>query len=490
MKSFVRFFLGSWLLLVLGPAQAQQAYVSMSNGDLVLLDVNQCTSQIIGNSGIPMFDIAISPGGTLYGNGANNILYRINRQTAAITQVGPLNPPPGDDFNSLVFSDNGTLYAATANTTNLYVVDTTNATNRTVGNVGYQAAGDLTFFEGNLYLAARNNNLVRIEPGNANQSQLVGRMNANSNIFGVVTIGTLDCRDGRPRMYALGGNELYEVSTTNASVTRRCTNLRLNGTIYGAASVLEASTQIRAQAGRDTTLTLCNPTTALLHLDPLPGPKDAGGTWQGVNNAPLTNTTYVPTTALAAGTYRYHYRVGDGNCADTATVTLNVGVPDPTWPADTVLCTNQRWSIRLNDPTASYVWQDGSTGPSYTVASAGTYTVSIRTVCGSTTSSVRVSYDDCGTCPLFLPDAFSPNGDAHNDVFRAVHDCQFTEFSLQIYNRWGEVIFQSSDPAVGWAGSYLGNPAPPGTYTYRLRYRLAYDSSVPYARAGSVLLLR
>lgn len=86
-----------------------------------------------------------------------------------------------------------------------------------------------------------------------------------------------------------------------------------------------------------------------------------------------------------------------------------------------------------------------------------------------------------------MPDAFSPNGDGLNDLLE-VKGLLSTDFTLTLYNGWGTVVFQSSDPANNWDGRYRGQDAPPGTYAYALRY---LDRSGEYlTRKGSVLLLK
>ena len=68
-----------------------------------------------------------------------------------------------------------------------------------------------------------------------------------------------------------------------------------------------------------------------------------------------------------------------------------------------------------------------------------------------------------------LPNAFSPNGDGVNDVFRAVTDCELS-FSMQVYNKWGTVVFSSENIQEGWDGTYQGQPAPAGKYSYIMFY--------------------
>ena len=71
---------------------------------------------------------------------------------------------------------------------------------------------------------------------------------------------------------------------------------------------------------------------------------------------------------------------------------------------------------------------------------------------------------------IYLPSAFSPNGDGLNDTFGAVGE-GIEKYRLTVYNRWGEVMFFTDDPGNRWNGQYEGSPVPFGTYNYEV---LAY----------------
>lgn len=75
---------------------------------------------------------------------------------------------------------------------------------------------------------------------------------------------------------------------------------------------------------------------------------------------------------------------------------------------------------------------------------------------------IRISIS---TSKLEFPNAFSPNGDGMNDVYRAKTDYQsIVEFKAVIYNRWGRKLYEWNDPAGGWDGTYKGNPVKQGVY--------------------------
>ena len=66
---------------------------------------------------------------------------------------------------------------------------------------------------------------------------------------------------------------------------------------------------------------------------------------------------------------------------------------------------------------------------------------------------------------LLMPNAFSPNGDGINDIYKPKNGYQnITEFHAYIFNRWGQKLFEWTDPATGWDGTYKGSPVKDGVY--------------------------
>lgn len=88
---------------------------------------------------------------------------------------------------------------------------------------------------------------------------------------------------------------------------------------------------------------------------------------------------------------------------------------------------------------------------------------------------------------ILIPDAFTPNGDSHNDVL-AIKGIFVNSFKISVFNRWGQVVFQSGDMAESWDGKIKGEDAPAGYYTYKTEIVDVYDQ--PFAKTGTVLLIR
>jgi gliding motility-associated-like protein len=141
---------------------------------------------------------------------------------------------------------------------------------------------------------------------------------------------------------------------------------------------------------------------------------------------------------------------------------------------DTTLCGNFSLTLNAGNAGMDYIWMPyGETTQTIEATQQITYTVIVSNEydCESTASfTVR---PDC-VSKSFIPTAFSPNGDGLNDVFKPTL-INFENYSLEIYNRWGEKIFESTDVKLGWDASYQGEAVPDGVYHYFMRYKTTED---------------
>ena len=104
----------------------------------------------------------------------------------------------------------------------------------------------------------------------------------------------------------------------------------------------------------------------------------------------------------------------------------------------------------------------------YTFSEAGAYRVVCKVnnpYCTSDSSEVAVVIS---ASFLSVPNVFTPNGDTHNDEFRVAYR-SLAEFHCWVYNRWGKLVYEWTDPAKGWDGTINGKPAAEGAYFYVIR---------------------
>ena len=126
-------------------------------------------------------------------------------------------------------------------------------------------------------------------------------------------------------------------------------------------------------------------------------------------------------------------------------------------------------TITGGNPPYTYLWSNGAANDSVMTARAnGNYTVWVkdRNNCRDSATAF-IGYDDC--CIPVVPNAFSPNGDGKNDIFRLRYkgDIRIIEFS--VWNRYGERVFITEYSEDGWDGTYKGQPADMDNYYYYVR---------------------
>lgn len=138
----------------------------------------------------------------------------------------------------------------------------------------------------------------------------------------------------------------------------------------------------------------------------------------------------------------------------------------------------------------TYEWQNGSGAPTFQVPSIGPYWVTIEDDddCWTVTDTTWVREIIC-SCPLYIPNSFSPNNDGLNDVFIPVFDCDPFDYRLDIYDRWGRIIDSLDKPEEAWLGIINGEALPAGIYHYHLFYREDFKGQ-PINKFGHISLLR
>lgn len=184
-----------------------------------------------------------------------------------------------------------------------------------------------------------------------------------------------------------------------------------------------------------------------------------------------------PTVILGEGTYTVS---AFDVCEATATVEVGVGQVDFTLGQDRHICHDETVFLgpEINS-LDSILWSNGSTSNTFTYNDPFTFgdTLEIWATafgCGDVTDTVYLYVDDCD-CPFFVPNTFTPNGDEYNHHLSVLHECLFESFEFRIFNRWGELIFQSFDSEFVWDGTYNGVSVSDGTYVWQAVYKYAYD---------------
>ena len=182
-----------------------------------------------------------------------------------------------------------------------------------------------------------------------------------------------------------------------------------------------------------------------------------------------TTATY---TVTDVGTYSVTITDECVSVSDAITFTPFTGF-EVTLGNDTTICDGQSFQLQVSFPNSTYLWQDGTTTPTYTVSDPGDYYVTIFNVCDTVMSDTLTTEVDPCSCNMYVPNAFTPNVDGKNEIFRPVTDftsCVVLEFEMRIFNRWGQELFVSTSIADGWDGTFNGEYLMENVYFYEIIY--------------------
>ncbi|MDQ3112307.1 MAG: PKD domain-containing protein [Bacteroidota bacterium] len=379
----------AFLFLPFSKAAAQNIYVTDASGNVFMVNLANCTSTLVApTTGITWYDMAICSNNPniMYAIDGNNTLYMINLVTGVTTFLnGSFNStfPNFSLLNSLVCDGNGNLYAADAFNSGLYSYNIATGTWTFTGLLGgYGSGGDLTFYNGNLYLATGTNDLLEISlsPFGVVSTNLLSA----AGVYGILTTSTSSlCTTGVTSMLAMSGSDVYTVNPATGTCVIQCPAV-IPGVIYGAASIFEGTIPPNVTltvAASDTTL--CAGQTATLTAT------GAGNTgtydWQPGNLSgssvivsPAVSTTY---SVIATDT---------SGCSDTGYVTINVS------PGLQLGGTSQNATcFGACDGTASATIVSGNGPYVYAWSPSGATTASDTLLCAG---AVSVFVTDAGGC--------------------------------------------------------------------------------------------
>jgi gliding motility-associated-like protein len=159
-------------------------------------------------------------------------------------------------------------------------------------------------------------------------------------------------------------------------------------------------------------------------------------------------------------------------------------------PDDTLLCRGVLLKLSAYWPGSTISWSNGSQDSFIYVSSEGTYRVTVTNPCGSASDDITVHYAG-EYCDVFVPTAFTPNGDGKNEYFeilgRGIQPKLFV-----IYDRWGAKVFDSrTSNGFKWDGSHNDLPCADALYSFLFYYEVPNgDIRRKNTIKGAVLLYR
>ena len=221
-------------------------YLSLVDNSLVKYNSSTCDTTFIGMTASNMFDIAVTPSGRIYGINSTD-LYEIDTTDASITFIANLFPQAFGSNNLIALDDN---YLLTAAGWELYKIDVTNGLKELIGIDAMLggSSGDITLYKGYFYLSKVSNGLVRFslnqDMTEIKEIETVGNMNTTyGDVWGILSVGSSNCEKDDLKLLAFEGATVYEVNPENAFCTILCDSITDSG-VTGAASRTEVSNQI------------------------------------------------------------------------------------------------------------------------------------------------------------------------------------------------------------------------------------------------------
>lgn len=241
---------------------------------------------------------------------------------------------------------------------------------------------------------------------------------------------------------------------------------------------------------------ICEGEDLVIFTDPLP---NTSFLWSGPNGFSTNDREFTIPYVDNSASGQYQLIAISNNCISPQSgifVTINPNPisdfqPDPSITditAPQVLFVN-------NSSSGQYLWDfgDGNTStvnqPFYIYSDTGNYSVTL-TVTNSQTGCSSQTIQSVLINPyfrMFIPNTFTPNQDGLNENF-IVHTDSYKYFRLTIYDRWGQILFDTTKPEQGWNGKFNENDVPQGVYTYQVSVTTLKDEKKRFV--GTVTILR
>lgn len=203
-----------------------------------------------------------------------------------------------------------------------------------------------------------------------------------------------------------------------------------------------------------------------------------------------TNSLIIGNASIGMNNYQYRCYIVGATCPIYSSIATLKVFPSPS-PSLTVnaaspeICRGVMLTIKAGSGYKTYVWNDNSTGSAMAIDKPGLFWVQVT---DSNNCSGRDSIYIQPCEKFYIPNAFTPNNDGHNDILKPTVFGNVIGYHFSVYNRWGQLVFQTSDLNKGWDGRLDGIPQPTGTYVWNCRFQQVGKKQED--KEGAVLLVR
>lgn len=182
----------------------------------------------------------------------------------------------------------------------------------------------------------------------------------------------------------------------------------------------------------------------------------------------------------------YSVIISDNGCEESDSIYLTVQNVSVELGPTMTLCASDVISLVPLGNYISLLWDDGSSGLTLNISAPGIYSVTAFIGNCATTDSIQVL--PCSE--IWFPNVFTPNGDNNNPMFTGM-GINIVDFHMMIFNRWGQLLYETNNIYNGWDGTFKGQDCAQGVYFYVADYQLYTNSGLSSQTSqGSVTLFR
>lgn len=217
------------------------------------------------------------------------------------------------------------------------------------------------------------------------------------------------------------------------------------------------------------------------------GPSNQGSTTTYAWSNGVTNqTTFIKTEGK-----HWITKTDNFGCINSDTIQFFMSLsPTISIGKDTTICLRAPIPLTPGGNFNSYVWEDGSTNKLRYVEVAGKYFVTVTDEVGCYTTDTIIVKTDPNKLPneIYIPNAFTPNGDGLNDVFPFEMPLFYNDYNLKVFNRWGEKLYDSDSTPKPWDGNTLAKEDQLDAYIWVVTYKGC--DGTRHSNKGTITILR
>lgn len=480
----------------------QSIIITDQIGTIFELDVSTCQATLLASIEDEITDISYMPDGRLIGINGRGEVFLIDLENQSTTGLFIFFSFNNNFFNSLTVSSRGLIFAMGTDGV-LWSFNLQSLTLTEYGSIPFLATGDLTFFKGELYVAAGLNKVVKVNIDNPEQSTIVVESSEIDAIFGIVT-ETKDCEN--PVTYAISSDglssSLLQLDLENNDLDIICD---IGFEVYGGASLDEfkASNPISIETTNVIQPTCTNP-FGRARIIAYGGFGTLRYSIDSINFG--LNSIF---SELSAGTYTSYVRDSNGCVVTQDFEVLDVDeLSFSLFEIGNARCDGRFGTLDVALTGSGTMTGSGSgiSGCTFLIfenveydnnisveLSAGTYSITLANILGETRDTTIVIPRD--NCNVYIPNAIYTQSANNNNQFEifAEDGKPFTLVNYDIYDEWGNLVYEqdnftNSESNFWWKGECLASECESDVFSYRIDVDFGEGEVQQYT--GTVMLFK